>query len=104
MEVKTPTPQLVEEYLNRWDSLENYLLQENSLEKLFIKTYLENKDMDDVLIKVCALNDFYSTNIFSPFTVAKHIVNINIDNRLNAGDLTLVNEICTKNFMINIEY
>jgi hypothetical protein len=93
MDVKTPTPQLVKEYLNLWVSLDNYRLQESSLEKLFIKTYPENKDMDDVLIKVCSLNDFYSTNIFSPFNVAKHIVDLDIDKRLSNGDMSLVNEI-----------
>lgn len=45
------------------------------------------------LIKVSALNDFYSTNIFSPFQVAKHIINLDIDDRLQVGDVTLVNDI-----------
>ena len=49
--------------------------------------------MDDVLIKVCSLNDFYSTNIFSPFNVAKHIVDLKIDERLKNGDTSLVNDI-----------
>lgn len=34
-----------------------------------------------------------STNIFSPFKVAKHIIDLHIDERLAAGDVTLVNEI-----------
>lgn len=34
------------------------LLQESSLRKLFAETYPRNVDMDDVLIKVCSLNDF----------------------------------------------
>ncbi len=93
MDVKTPTPQIVKEYLNLWDLLENYRLQESSLKKLFTQTYPENQQMDDVLIKVCSLNNFYSTNIFSPFTVAKHIVDLDIDKRLNNEDITLVNEI-----------
>jgi hypothetical protein len=45
------------------------------------------------LIKVCSLNAFYSTNIFSPFTVAKHIVDSNIDEKLSIGDLNIVNKI-----------
>ena len=49
--------------------------------------------MDDVLIKVCALNDFYSTNIFSPFTVARHIVDLKIDKYLAINDLNIVNKI-----------
>lgn len=93
MKIKSPTPQIIVDYLSKWERLENYVFQENSLRKLFTKTYPLNNDIDDVLIKVCSLNDFYSTNIFSPFSVAKHIVKLNIDIRLELIDLGLVNEI-----------
>ncbi|NLI41480.1 MAG: hypothetical protein GX421_09930 [Caldisericales bacterium] len=83
----------VKKYLLRWDGLENYSLQESALNKLFFQTYPNNTNIDDVLIKVSSLNDFYSTNIFSPFQVAKHIISLNIDARLVAGDVTLVNDI-----------
>lgn len=95
MEIKTPTVKQVQEYLSKWDSLENYVLQESSLSKLFNHTYPENNEMDDILIKVCSLNDFYSTNIFSPFMVAKHIIELNIDERLQNGDINLVDDIAT---------
>ena len=36
---------------------------------------------------------FYSTNIFAIFPVAKHILNLQIDNRLKSKDVTLVNDI-----------
>lgn len=91
--IDRPSPEIVREYLIRWNSLENYVLQESSLRKLFTVTYPSNRDMDDVLIKVCSLNDFYSTNIFSPFFMAKHIVNLNVDERLMNRDLSLVNDI-----------
>lgn len=91
--VPRPTPSEIESYLKLWDSLENYALQESSLNKLFFKTYPLNTDLDDVLIKVCALNDFYSTNIFSPFTVAKHIVALKIDGDLASDNLEIVNKI-----------
>jgi len=84
---------IVKKYLEKWDSLKNYVLQESSLRKLFTETYPENTKMDDVLIKVCSLNDFYSTYIFSPFKVAEHIVSLKIDKRLKQNDLTLVNSI-----------
>jgi len=104
--IPTPSENEVRHYLDKWDALENYTLQENALKKLFFQTYPQNTDIDDVLIKVSALNDFYSTNIFSVFTVAKHIVNMRIDERLAQGDERLVNEIAlvemdngnTKNF------
>lgn len=88
-----PSKKEVKYYLKLWDSLENYTLQERSLRKLFTKTYPLNNDLDDVLIKVCALNDFYSTNIFSPFTVAKHIIVLKIDKKLLNKDLAIVNKI-----------
>ena len=91
--INKPSESEIDYYLKRWDSLENYVLQESSLKKLFFNTYPLNIEMDDVLIKVCSLNDFYSTNIFSPFTIAKHIVTLNIDNRLENNDLELVNDI-----------
>ena len=52
-----------------------------------------NQMIEDVLIKVCLLNDFYSTNILDTFRVAKHILNLDIDKRLKAGDLGLINDI-----------
>ena len=92
-QVKKPTPAEVNFYLKKWKSLENYVFQESSLKKLFTKTYPHNNSLDDVLIKVCALNDFYSTNIFSPFAVAKHIISLKIDKNLAEDDLELVNTI-----------
>ena len=93
MKIIKPSENEIDKYLKKWDSLENYVLQESSLKKLFSVTYPLNIDMDDVLIKVCSLNDFYSTHIFSPFTVAKHIVALKIDERLKNEDLELVNDI-----------
>lgn len=91
--VPTPCKEEVQKYLDLWDLLENYVLQERSLYKLFHKTYPKNKDIDDILIKASSLNDFYSTNIFSIFPVAKHILELNIDERLKNGDNSLVNDI-----------
>lgn len=91
--IPKPNKNEVIKYLNLWDSLENYVLQESSLDKLFLKTYPENRDINDILIKASSLNDFYSTNIFSIFPVAKHILELNIDERLKNGDESLVKDI-----------
>ena len=91
--IPRPCKEEVIKYLNKWDSLENYVLQEKSLDKLFINTYPNNIEIEDILIKVSSLNDFYSTNIFSVFPVAKHILELNIDKRLKRKDTTLVNDI-----------
>ena len=95
MKIERPSKKEVQNYLKLWDSLENYVSQESSLRKLFTVTYPENNDLDDVLIKVCSLNDFYNTNIFSPFTVAKHIINLKIDKKLEESNLEIVNKIAT---------
>ena len=92
-EIKKPTTEEVEKYLQQWDSLENYVLQESALDKLFFDTYPKNTDINDILIKASSLNDFYSTNIFSIFSVAKHILELNIDKRLKEKDESLVNDI-----------
>ena len=93
IDVPLPTSEQVEYYLRAWDELENSHLQEDALDKLFFKLCSENTDMSDILLKVAALNDFYSTNIFSVYPVAKHILSLNIDDRLKIGDVVLVSDI-----------
>jgi len=95
LKIPTPSPTEIQTYLNLWDSLDNYRTQESSLRKLFTHTYPNNTEMDDILIKVCSLNDFYSTNILKPYNVAKHILTLQIDQRLAGSDETLVKDIAT---------
>ena len=83
----------VERYLTKWAALENYHLQENALNKLFYELCPSNKDIEDVLLKCATLNDFYSTNIYSIYPVAKHIIKLDIDDRLQDGDINLVSDI-----------
>lgn len=92
-EIPRPSAEEVDKYIKKWDSLENYVNQENSLDKLFFDLIPENKEIEDILIKSSTLNDFYSTNIFSIFPVAKHIHELDIDERLQKGDLSLVEDI-----------
>lgn len=80
-------------YLTKWESKDNYVLQDRALNKLFNRTYSKNTDIDDVLVKVCTLNDFYSTNILSPFNVANHIVSLKIDYDLEKANTSVVNKI-----------
>lgn len=93
IDVPHPSSEQVEHYIRAWDELENYHLQEDALDKLFFTLCPENADMSDILLKVAALNDFYSTNIFSVYPVAKYILSLNIDDRLKNGDVALVSDI-----------
>lgn len=92
--IPSPNKKTIENYLIKWDNLEeHYIWQEKSLYKLFHEDYKHNTDLNEILIKCSCLNDFYSTNIFSIFSVAKNIYNLKIDKRLNENDPSLVNDI-----------
>ena len=69
------------------------LTVDDALNKLFFELCPKNTDVINVLLKASTLNDFYSTNIFSIYPVAKHICGLDIDVRLKAGDVTLVRDI-----------
>lgn len=94
-----PSPLEIAEYEQKWNTLADYVNQENALNKLFFNLCPENKEMSDILIKCSSLNDFYSTNIFKVHNVAKHFLNQNIDERLATGDLKLVMDLA--NIVIN---
>lgn len=92
-----PSKDEVEKYHLVWDSLNNYRDHEKALALLFRNPdspFVKNDDIAKVIIKVSALNDFYSTNIYRVHDVAKNIMSIHdFDLRLKKGDLSLVDEI-----------
>lgn len=75
-----PTPEQVKLYLDKWEKLGNYPPQEEALNKLFHELCPNNTKIEDILLKTAALNDFYSTKLLSTYDVAKHILELNIDN------------------------
>ena len=89
----TPSKEEVDKYLSLWDSLDDYVEQEHALDKLFFGVFKTNDTIENILIKCSVLNYFYSTNIFKVYPIAKHILGLNIDDRLNKHDPTLVNDI-----------
>lgn len=93
-EIIIPKPSIeeVKDYLEKWKRNEEYCDKEEALNKLF-EICPENTDIKDILLKASTLNDFYSTNIFSIYLVAKRILDSNIDSRLKTFDYTLVEEI-----------
>ena len=88
-----PSVSEVYKYLDRWKQMKNYVNQEKALDKLFFGLCKRNDNIEDILIKCSTLNDFYSTNIFDIHSVARHILELNIDDRLEDGDLSLVDAI-----------
>lgn len=68
-------------------------MQESALNKLFFELCPHNDNIEDILLKCSTLNDFYSTNIYSIYPVAKHILDLHIDSRISDGDEKLVDDI-----------
>lgn len=88
---------IVKNYLDKWYTYRDskMLEQEYALSTLFQHFY-QNNNLQNVLVKVSCLNDFYSTNIRDTYSVAKVIYQLNIDRRLQNGDLTLVDDIASE--------
>ena len=91
---KSDNKEIVKKYLDKWYTYRDskMLEQENALSILFQHFY-QNNNLQNVLVKVSCLNDFYSTNIRDTYSVAKVIYQLNIDRRLQNGDLSLVDDI-----------
>jgi hypothetical protein len=104
MKPPKPSKKEVTKYLKRWDKLDRSVALESSLKKLFTKTYPKNTNLNNVLIKVSALNDFYYTNIYSTYDVAKHIIELNIDKELKENDVEIVNKIANVNIKGKIHH
>lgn len=88
-----PCPDEVIKYKRKLESNIEGMSIENSLHKLFTQQYPNNERIEDVLIKCAALNEFYSTNIFKIYNVARHYVSVHIDERLEKKDIDLVDDL-----------
>ena len=77
-----PTPGFVASYISKFDS--SQVAVERALSKLFT-LFPNNDNLEDVLLKVVALNDLYRTGILATTQVAEHIFHLNIDPAIRAG-------------------
>lgn len=91
--IPRPTCDEVERYLHRWNTTPDLYGPESVLRVLFTQTHPYNISIDDIILKTAALNTVYNTHIYSVYTVAQHILSLDIDRRLATGDETLVNEL-----------
>jgi hypothetical protein len=99
--IPTPTKAEVLRYLDSWDTLSVSKAQEDALNLLFHKTFPLNSQLSEVLLKCSTLNDFYNTNIYRVFPVAKHIASLDMDSRLASGDENLVDDIARGHGVVN---
>ena len=82
MEKRKICTELVNEYLKEWNERTDDVLKDECLELLFRKLIPNNTKTEEILTKVCTLNRLYSTNIYNPMAMARHIKELNIDERL----------------------
>lgn len=83
----------VEKWLTVWNSKDEYTIPEEAMNHLFFGEGKLNTDIETVLIKCTLVNYFYSTNIFKIVEIAKHIVKLDIDKRVENDDLSVVSDI-----------
>lgn len=71
--------------------------------KKLIRNFPTHDNLDEIYLKVVAINSLYSTNIYDTYKIAYHIKERvkNIDFRLERGDLTLVHEIASGHHIEN---
>ena len=87
-----PNAHTVVDFIRRFDENERYGNVDKAIHKL-LKKFPGNGDFASVLLKVTTINKLYSTNIMSPFEVAKHVVALQIGHQLKYGKLSAVDRI-----------
>ncbi len=103
-DILKPSKQAVELCFKNDEGPKKYNDQKRVIVKLFQNCVKENKTIEDILIKVSAINQFDSTNIFDIHTVANHILSLNIDERLGSNDLSLVKDIAYVTIKDKLKY
>lgn len=84
--LERPTPAYIR---SRLPELSDYADTDAAIHLAF-STWPRNDQLDQVLTKVVVLNRLYSTSIYDVHGMARHIVTLNIDAALMAGDPLLV--------------
>jgi hypothetical protein len=87
-----PTSQLIGQFCQKFDRDERNGTSDRAILRL-VKLMPLNTDLEEILLKVCAINDLYSTRIFITTDMARHILSLNIDPFLEVGDPDIVDRI-----------
>lgn len=80
-------------FINNWRTIGKFSAPVDVMHKLCQKTYPSNNNLEEVLLKCAAINAFSSTNVYDLYSMAEHIVNKQIDEKLKNGDLSVVDTI-----------
>jgi hypothetical protein len=97
-----PTPDFVRQWIARFEGDEQAFSSDRAIAWLVSKLPL-NENLEDILLKVSAINSLYSTNIYATYRVSRHICDLHIDSRLRAGDPSLVKDIALVKLSDDVE-
>ena len=87
-----PSNAEIARYIADFSKDDRYYPADKAIDKL-ITCFPENKLLEDILLKVTAINRLYSTSVYNVNKMARYILSKNIDEQLIAGDLSLVDSI-----------
>ena len=80
-----PSNGSIRPYIEEFTNSSRYYLADSAIVNL-VHHFPENKKLEDILLKISVINDLYSTQIYSTFSMARHIRGIDIDAKLQQGD------------------
>lgn len=86
------TSSLIASVIERFEQEDRYRCADNAITNL-IQKFPDNTILEDIILKVCTINQLYSTNIYSVFAISQHILNSKIDSGLRVGDRDIVSKI-----------
>lgn len=92
--LEKPDNELVHKYIAKFHREKRYESADKAIINLF-SAFPDNKKVEDIRLKICVINDLYSTNIFDTYKMSEHIKKLNLDTKLKNGNPEVVNEIAT---------
>lgn len=72
LELKTPTAELVNEYLHKYQNDEHYSY-EDKIQKIIKECVYDKEKYETIILTVVVINQLYSTNIYKVYSIADHI-------------------------------
>ena len=61
-----------------------------------IQQFPSNTEISQILTKVVLINALYGTTIYNTLKISKHILGLNFDNKVQVGDLSIIDDIRTE--------
>jgi hypothetical protein len=87
-----PDKETVEKYLALFQKADKARDYDKVISNV-IQSFPLNDNLESVILKISVINDLYSTNIFSVYELAKHIITQNFDEAIREKDYGIVNRI-----------